>query len=84
MRVTSKGQVTIPRDMRELVGIEPNSEVVFSIEGGKLTIVPKDGEREAQERARLDRFLSALRRLEGTGDQAVDAEALARITRDRD
>jgi len=84
MRVTSKGQVTIPRDMRELVGIKPNSEVVFAIEGGKLTIVPKDGKREAEERARLDRFLSTLRRLEGTGDQALDAEALARITRDRD
>jgi len=25
-----------------------------------------------------------LRRLEGTGDQALDADALARITRDRD
>ena len=29
MRVTSKGQVTIPRDIRDLAGIKPNSEVVF-------------------------------------------------------
>ena len=36
MRVTSKGQVTIPRDMRELAGIEPNSEVVFALEGGNI------------------------------------------------
>ena len=36
MRVTSKGQVTIPRDLRELAGIEPNSEVIFTIEDGKL------------------------------------------------
>lgn len=84
MRVTSKGQVTIPRDMRELAGIEPNSEVVFAIEGGKLTIAPKDGKRAAEERERLDRFLGALRRMEGTGDQALDAETLAQITRDRD
>ncbi|HVK89876.1 MAG TPA: AbrB/MazE/SpoVT family DNA-binding domain-containing protein [Mycoplana sp.] len=84
MRVTSKGQVTIPRDLRELAGIEPNSEVVFAIEGGKLTIAPKDKKREAEERQRLDRFLDVLRRMEGTGDPDVDAEALARITRDRD
>ena len=84
MRVTSKGQVTIPRELRALAGIEPNSEVVFAIEGGKLTIAPKDAGREAEERQRLDRFMAALRRMEGTGDQALDAEALARITRDRD
>jgi AbrB family looped-hinge helix DNA binding protein len=84
MRVTSKGQVTIPRELRALTGIEPNSEVVFAIEGGKLTIAPKDASREVEERQRLDRFMAALRRMEGTGDQALDAEALARITRDRD
>ena len=29
MRVTSKGQVTIPRDLRETFGIDANSEVHF-------------------------------------------------------
>lgn len=31
MRVTSKGQVTIPRDVRRRLGIEPGSEVDFQI-----------------------------------------------------
>ena len=83
MRVTSKGQVTIPRDLRELAGIAPNSDVLFSMEGGKLTIVPKDGRQEQEDRLRLERFLDSLQRLEGTGDQDIDADGLMNMTRDR-
>ncbi|KQV31565.1 Holliday junction resolvase [Rhizobium sp. Root1203] len=83
MRVTSKGQVTIPRDLRELAGIELNGEVIFSVEGGKLVLAPKNGKQELEDRGRLARFMNALDRLEGTGDQTVDAEALMSMTRDR-
>nr|WP_245445678.1 AbrB/MazE/SpoVT family DNA-binding domain-containing protein [Rhizobium album] len=83
MRVTSKGQVTIPRDLRELVGIAPNSEVVFSIDGGRLVVEPKNSTRDVEDRTRLDRLAEALDRLEGSGDQDVDADALMSITRDR-
>lgn len=83
MRVTSKGQVTIPRDLRELLGIAPNSEVVFAIENGKLTLAPKDGAQKREDRDRLDLFMQALDRLEGTGDPAIDAETLMTMTRDR-
>ena len=83
MRVTSKGQVTIPRDMRELAGIAPNSEVIFSMEGGKLVIEPKNALAGVVEKARLSRFLETLDKLEGTGDQSLDADALMSLTRDR-
>jgi AbrB family looped-hinge helix DNA binding protein len=83
MRVTSKGQVTIPRDLRELAGIEPNSEVIFGIEGGVVTIMPKNSNHSEAERARLNQFISTIDRLGGTGDQSVDADALMRLTRDR-
>lgn len=83
MRVTSKGQVTIPRDLRELMGIEPNSEVIFAVENGKLTLVPKHDRHSEQDRRRLDGFMQMLERFEGTGDQSVDADALMRLTRDR-
>ena len=83
MRVTSKGQVTIPRDLRELVGIEPNSEVIFTIEDGKLIVAPKKDSSRQEERHRLDEFMAALKRLEGTGDQDLDAETLMGMTRDR-
>ena len=84
MRVTSKGQVTIPRDLRQLAGIQPNSEVIFSIENGKLVVAPKIDPSAALERQRLDRLTAALDRLEGTGDQMLDADALMSLTRDRD
>ncbi|HEV7436307.1 MAG TPA: AbrB/MazE/SpoVT family DNA-binding domain-containing protein [Pseudorhizobium sp.] len=83
MRVTSKGQVTIPRDLRELAGIEPNSEVVFTIEDGKLIVAPKNDGSRQQERQRLDGFMATLKCLEGTGDPAIDAETLMGMTRDR-
>ncbi len=86
MRVTSKGQVTIPRDLRDLAGIQPNSEVVFSLENGRVVIAPKlggGGGGDAAERLRMARVMAALDALAGTGDPNVDADALARMTRDR-
>ena len=36
MRVTVKGQVTIPRDIREQLGIMPHSDVEFVVEGKRV------------------------------------------------
>lgn len=83
MRVTSKGQVTIPRDLRQSFGIEPNSEVVFGIEGGKITLVAKDDRRRLADRERLDRVVAALDRLEGSGDPSMNADDIMALTRDR-
>ena len=83
MRVTSKGQVTIPRDLRRLAGIEPNSDVLFGIENGKITIQPRDAKAENDNRQRLDRFLQTLKALEGTGNPAMSAEHVMTLTRDR-
>ena len=83
MRVTSKGQVTIPRDLRASFGIETNSEVVFGIEAGKITIVPKEDRQRLADRERLDHFLAALDRLEGPGDQTMNADDVMTLTRDR-
>jgi len=38
MRVTSKGQVTIPRDIRQCLGIFPQSEVVFVVEDNNVIL----------------------------------------------
>ncbi len=38
MKVTSKGQVTIPIEIRSLLGILPNSDVEFIEEDGKVEI----------------------------------------------
>ncbi|MDX8537708.1 MULTISPECIES: AbrB/MazE/SpoVT family DNA-binding domain-containing protein [Mesorhizobium] len=83
MRVTSKGQVTIPRDLRDTFGIDANSEVIFGIEGGKITITPRHDKGRQADRERLDRFLAALDRLEGSGDQTMNADDVMALTRDR-
>jgi AbrB family looped-hinge helix DNA binding protein len=38
MRITSKGQVTIPADIRERAGLLPNTEVEFDYDGKTVTI----------------------------------------------
>ena len=39
MRVTTKGQVTIPRSVREALGIAPETEIDFIEEDGRFFIV---------------------------------------------
>jgi AbrB family looped-hinge helix DNA binding protein len=36
--VSSKGQATIPAEIRHQVGIEPGDQVVFSISGGRVVL----------------------------------------------
>ena len=36
MRVTTKGQVTIPLELRKKAGIVPGTEVEFSVDKGRL------------------------------------------------
>jgi AbrB family looped-hinge helix DNA binding protein len=47
-KVTTKGQVTIPQDIRERLGIHPGSTVEFGVEGDVVTIRrARDGGRGA-------------------------------------
>jgi AbrB family looped-hinge helix DNA binding protein len=41
MRITSKGQVTIPQLIREQLGLLPETEVEFVVEGSSVRIVKK-------------------------------------------
>ncbi|MGL4489193.1 MAG: AbrB/MazE/SpoVT family DNA-binding domain-containing protein [Rhizobiaceae bacterium] len=68
MRVTSKGQVTIPKDLRKLAGIEPNSDVFFGIENGKITIEAHNSNAENDNRERLRNYIESLEKLAGTVD----------------
>ncbi len=38
MKVGERGQVTIPKEIRERFGIGPDTEVEFKIEGGRLLL----------------------------------------------
>lgn len=38
-RVGSKGQVVIPKELRERAGLHPGTEVDFEIDGDRITLV---------------------------------------------
>lgn len=40
MRISSKGEVTIPAHVRELAGLQPDTEVHFQVEGDSIRIFP--------------------------------------------
>ena len=46
MRITSKGQVTIPQEIRERCGLLPGTEVTFVLEGNNLRVVKQEGPHE--------------------------------------
>jgi len=50
MRITSKGQVTIPQEIREKLGLQPDTEVEFTVERGAAVLRPKKGGRTIGER----------------------------------
>jgi AbrB family looped-hinge helix DNA binding protein len=57
MRVTTKGQVTIPQEIRERLGLLPYSEVEFDVVGESVRIRKKKGSK-----TRGQRLLDHLRR----------------------
>ncbi len=75
-RVTSKGQVTIPKEIREKLGIEPGSEVGFQEEGGQMILVSekqKSGETPGQKMARLmNAFAQSNRRTSAYAGMSTD------------
>lgn len=76
MRITSKGQVTIPADIRERAGLLPNTEVDFEFDGKVVRIVPATSRTKATRGARL------VAHLRGRGDVAMSTDAIMALTRD--
>lgn len=48
MRITSKGQVTIPGEIRKQAGLLPNTDVEFEFKNGIVTLRPSAGNRGEQ------------------------------------
>ncbi len=75
MRITTKGQVTIPVDIREQAGLLPNTEVDFTIDGNVVRIVPKASRSGDSRGARV------IAHLRGRGDVAMTTDAIMALTR---
>jgi AbrB family looped-hinge helix DNA binding protein len=75
MRITSKGQVTIPQEIREQFGFLPDTEVEFVAKKGTVQIVKAANPRRA---TRGDLLVRRLRGRAGAGMSTDEILALTR------
>lgn len=73
MRITAKGQVTIPVGIREQAGLLPHTQVDFEFDGEVVRIVKVKGGGRRGERL--------TRRLRGRGDVTISTDAIMALTR---
>jgi len=73
MRVTSKGQVTIPQAIREKAGILPGAEVEFVISGDKVYIRKVTGKRS--------RGSGLIRKMRGKAGVSMSTDQIMALTR---
>ncbi len=74
MRVTSKGQITIPIDLRERFGLLPDTEVEFVVDGDTVKIV-------AAKPTRPDRGTRLVERLRGSATTRMSTDEIMKLTR---
>ena len=72
MRITTKGQVTIPLVVREHLGLLPNSEVEFLIRGDSAVLVKADGRRRGRQ---------LIERMRGRGDVGMSTDEIMALVR---
>ena len=75
MRITTKGQVTIPVDIREKAGLLPNTEVEFTYDGKTVVLRPA---RRKTKPSRGDRLIAHMR---GQGDVKMTTDEILALTR---
>ncbi|MFO1116586.1 MAG: AbrB/MazE/SpoVT family DNA-binding domain-containing protein [Beijerinckiaceae bacterium] len=75
MRITSKGQVTIPADIRERAGLLPNTEVEFDYDGKVVRLRPARNPKGQTRGARL------IARMQGRGDGRMSTDEIMALTR---
>ncbi len=73
MRITSKGQVTIPLEIRERLGLLPETEVVFEVVGSAVRL------RKAPGASR--RGAAIVARLKGRGQSRLTTDQILALTR---
>ena len=75
MRITSKGQVTIPIEIRKQAGFLPHTEVDFEFDGKAVSII------RAKSRNHDGRGSRLVAHLRGRGDIAMSTDAIMALTR---
>jgi AbrB family looped-hinge helix DNA binding protein len=75
MRITTKGQVTIPAHIREKAGLLPHTDIDFVLDGKTVKIVRKTTGIKPSRGARL------VAHLKGRGDVAMSTDEIMALTR---
>jgi AbrB family looped-hinge helix DNA binding protein len=73
MRLTSKGQVTIPQEIRDRIGLLPHTEVEFEIDGDAVRVRPA-----RRSRARGDALITRIR---GVASPGLTTDQIMALTR---
>ncbi|PYR71099.1 MAG: AbrB family transcriptional regulator [Acidobacteria bacterium] len=76
MRITSKGQVTIPQHIREKLGLLPNTEVEFEIDRDAVRM-----KRVAGRAGRPGRGHALIEHMRGRGTRRLTTDQIMRLTR---
>jgi bifunctional DNA-binding transcriptional regulator/antitoxin component of YhaV-PrlF toxin-antitoxin module len=74
MRITSKGQVTIPIEIRQRTGLLPHMEVRFEVEGDAVRLI-------REERSTRGRGARLLERMQGKATSGMSTEEIMALTR---
>ena len=77
MRLTSKGQITIPQALRGRYGLLPDTEVSFEPLGDGVLIRPASAER-------LKRLRLVIGKSRGSAKAGLSTDAIMRLTRGED
>ena len=73
MRLTTKGQVTIPQEIRETLGLLPQTEVEFELDGDSVRI------RKARKTS--GRGASLIERMRGRAPRGLSTDDIMKLTR---
>jgi AbrB family looped-hinge helix DNA binding protein len=75
MRITSKGQVTIPQELREQFGLVPDTEVDFIVKRNTIHLV------KAKQSKKLTRGEILVRRMRGKAGPGMSTDEIMALTR---
>jgi AbrB family looped-hinge helix DNA binding protein len=75
MRLTSKGQVTIPMEIREKLGLLPHTEVEFEIDRDAVRI------KKAAAPRTMDRGRALVEHMRGRGTRRLTTDQIMKLTR---
>jgi len=76
MRITAKGQVTIPQEIRQTAGLMPGTEVEFVVDAGAVLLVKAS--HPSARKSRGEKLVASMR---GKGDFKMSTDEVIELMR---